>query len=261
MRGARPQARRRCPARTSACSCAGSGCPRSIGRPLVARGIGGARGGKSPSLRLHVRGGGTGPHRGLAGSTARSPRRGRESGVPTPVNEALAAIVDEVAADPDAGARTSPAGPGASRRRSRPGRQARSAAGAGLYSAPCGHVRARSRDPDRRRRLPDRRHPVEHHRRPPHRAHRPPDDRQRADRRRERDAGDGPAARAPVGDPRPPQGHRGRAARALARRRRRRGGVRRAWRRSSATAAPRSSASAAAAAWRRRSAGCSRSRP
>jgi len=73
--------------------------PAVVGRPLVARGIGGARGGKSPSLRLHVRGGGTGPTevRWLNGAVAAA---GARVGVPTPVNEALAAIVDEVAVDP-----------------------------------------------------------------------------------------------------------------------------------------------------------------
>ena len=73
--------------------------PAMVGRPLVARGIGGARGGKSPSLRLHVRGGGTGPTEvmWLNGAVAAA---GGRVGVPTPVNEALAALVDEVAADP-----------------------------------------------------------------------------------------------------------------------------------------------------------------
>jgi 2-dehydropantoate 2-reductase len=73
--------------------------PAALGRPLVARGIGGARGGKSPSLRLHVRGGGTGPTEvfWLNGAVAAA---GTRAGVPTPVNEALAAIVDEVASDP-----------------------------------------------------------------------------------------------------------------------------------------------------------------
>jgi 2-dehydropantoate 2-reductase len=73
--------------------------PAALGRPLVARGIGGARGGKSPSLRLHVRGGGTGPTEvfWLNGAVAVA---GAQAGVPTPVNEALAAIVDEVGSDP-----------------------------------------------------------------------------------------------------------------------------------------------------------------
>jgi 2-dehydropantoate 2-reductase len=73
--------------------------PAVVGRPLVARGIAGARGGKSPSLRLHVRGDGTGPTEvfWLNGAVAAA---GAQTGVPTPVNEALAAIVEEVASDP-----------------------------------------------------------------------------------------------------------------------------------------------------------------
>ncbi|HET7828759.1 MAG TPA: 2-dehydropantoate 2-reductase [Candidatus Limnocylindrales bacterium] len=74
--------------------------PAVIGRPLVARGIAGARGGKSPSLRLHVRGGGSGPTEvaWLNGAVAAA---GAAEGVPTPVNAALAGLVQEVAADPD----------------------------------------------------------------------------------------------------------------------------------------------------------------
>ena len=73
--------------------------PELLARPIVARAIGAARGGKSPSLRLHVREGGEGPTeaRWLNGAVARA---GAETGVPTPVNAALAALVDEVAADP-----------------------------------------------------------------------------------------------------------------------------------------------------------------
>ena len=73
--------------------------PAAVGRPLVARGIGGARGGKSPSLRLHVRGDGSGPTEvfWLNGAVAAA---GAQTGVPTPVNDALAAIVEEVASDP-----------------------------------------------------------------------------------------------------------------------------------------------------------------
>ena len=73
--------------------------PPAIGRPLVARGIARARGGKSPSLRLHVRGGGSGPTevRWLNGAVAAA---GASTGVRTPVNTALTAIVEEVAADP-----------------------------------------------------------------------------------------------------------------------------------------------------------------
>ena len=74
--------------------------PPTIGRPLVARGISGARGGKSPSLRLHVREGGTGPTeaRWLNGAVVAA---SGAAGVATPVNEALLGIVEEVAADPE----------------------------------------------------------------------------------------------------------------------------------------------------------------
>lgn len=73
--------------------------PAAVGRPLVARGIAGARGGKSPSLRLHVRGDGIGPTEvfWLNGAVAAA---GAQMGIPTPVNEALAAIVEEVSSDP-----------------------------------------------------------------------------------------------------------------------------------------------------------------
>jgi 2-dehydropantoate 2-reductase len=78
---------------------AGLSLPVAIGRPLVARGIAGARGGKSPSLRLHVRR----DHAGLPteagwlnGAVAAA---GERAGVPVPVNRGLAALVDEVAAD------------------------------------------------------------------------------------------------------------------------------------------------------------------
>jgi len=73
--------------------------PPVVARPIVARAIGGARGRKSPSLRLHVRGGGTGPTevRWLNGAVAAA---GARSDVPTPVNACLAALVEEAAADP-----------------------------------------------------------------------------------------------------------------------------------------------------------------
>ncbi|HEX5827961.1 MAG TPA: 2-dehydropantoate 2-reductase [Candidatus Limnocylindrales bacterium] len=78
----------------------GIALPDVLGRPLVARGIAGARGGKSPSLRLDVRAGGGGPTevRWLNGAVAAA---AASTGVPTPVNEALAGLVEEVAADPD----------------------------------------------------------------------------------------------------------------------------------------------------------------
>lgn len=77
----------------------GVSLPAPIARPLVARAIGGARGGKAPSLRLHLRDGGTGPTevRWLNGAVA---EHGAQLGVATPVNALLAALVDEAAADP-----------------------------------------------------------------------------------------------------------------------------------------------------------------
>jgi len=83
----------------------GLALPEVIGRPIVARAIAGARGGKSPSLRLHVRGEGSGvapaagptEARWLNGAVATA---GGRAGVPAPVNACLAALVDECAADP-----------------------------------------------------------------------------------------------------------------------------------------------------------------
>jgi 2-dehydropantoate 2-reductase len=82
----------------------GARLPAWLGRPILSRAIGGARGGKSPSLRLHVRGGdGAQPAAGptevgwLNGAVA---REGARLGVPTPVNAALAALVEDVARDP-----------------------------------------------------------------------------------------------------------------------------------------------------------------
>jgi 2-dehydropantoate 2-reductase len=78
----------------------GLSLPAAIGRPLVARGIAGARGGKSPSLRLHVRDGGTGPTeaRWLNGAVVAA---SGAAGVGTPVNEALLGLLEEVAGDPE----------------------------------------------------------------------------------------------------------------------------------------------------------------
>jgi 2-dehydropantoate 2-reductase len=78
----------------------GLSLPVAIGRPIVSRAIAGARGGKSPSLRLHVRRDGAGlPTEApwLNGAVAAA---GERTGVATPVNAGLAALVDEVAADP-----------------------------------------------------------------------------------------------------------------------------------------------------------------
>ncbi len=78
----------------------GLALPEAVGRPVVARAIAGARGGKSPSLRLHVAGGGAGPTeaRWLNGAVAAT---GARVGVPAPVNACLTTLVDEVAADAD----------------------------------------------------------------------------------------------------------------------------------------------------------------
>jgi 2-dehydropantoate 2-reductase len=83
----------------------GARLPAWLGRPLLARGVGGARGGKSPSLRLHVRGGeGRAPQPGptevgwLNGEVAREASR---RGVSAPVNAALARLVESVASDPE----------------------------------------------------------------------------------------------------------------------------------------------------------------
>lgn len=78
----------------------GLALPVAIGRPLVSRAIAGARGGKSPSLRLHVRRDDAGlptEARWLNGGVVAA---GTPAGVPTPVNAGLAALVDEVAGDP-----------------------------------------------------------------------------------------------------------------------------------------------------------------
>ena len=74
--------------------------PTPLARPILARAIGGARGGKSPSLRLHLRGGATGPTevRWLNGAVAAT---GARLGVGAPVNACLSALVEEAAADAD----------------------------------------------------------------------------------------------------------------------------------------------------------------
>jgi 2-dehydropantoate 2-reductase len=78
--------------------------PAAIARPVTAFAIGRARGGKDPSLRIRLQQGGTGPTeaRWLNGAVAEAGARLR---VATPVNAALAALVDQVADDPSAGAR------------------------------------------------------------------------------------------------------------------------------------------------------------
>ncbi|HEY5628990.1 MAG TPA: ketopantoate reductase C-terminal domain-containing protein, partial [Candidatus Limnocylindrales bacterium] len=76
--------------------------PGPIARPVLALALGRARGGKSPSLRIRLRGGGTGPTevRWLNGAVAEA---GARLGVPAPVNTTLARLVEQVAADPGSG--------------------------------------------------------------------------------------------------------------------------------------------------------------
>lgn len=78
--------------------------PAALARPILRSVIGGARGGKGPSLLLHLRAGG-GPSESpwLNGGVARA---GATAGIPTPVNAALADLVEAAAADPTAWART-----------------------------------------------------------------------------------------------------------------------------------------------------------
>jgi 2-dehydropantoate 2-reductase len=78
--------------------------PPAIGRPILARVAGGARAGKMPSLRLHVRAAGNGPspeQTEVAWMNGAVASQGKELGVPTPVNARLARLVEEVAADPE----------------------------------------------------------------------------------------------------------------------------------------------------------------
>ena len=76
----------------------------ALAHPLMQQVVGGARGGKAPSLLLHLRAGG-GPSESpwLNGGVARA---GAAAGVPTPVNAALAALMEAAAADPSAWDRT-----------------------------------------------------------------------------------------------------------------------------------------------------------
>jgi 2-dehydropantoate 2-reductase len=78
--------------------------PALIARPVLSLAIGRARGGKHPSLRMRLREGGAGPTEApwLNGAVAAA---GARLGIPTPVNAALAALVDDVAADPASGER------------------------------------------------------------------------------------------------------------------------------------------------------------
>ena len=79
--------------------------PSILGRPILALIVGGARAGKSPSLRIHVR---SAPAGGPAAEPTEVPwmngavaTAGAKVGVPTPVNAKLAALVDDVAEKPE----------------------------------------------------------------------------------------------------------------------------------------------------------------
>lgn len=75
----------------------GARAPAILARPVMARIVGGARGGKLPSLRLHLRaGGGPSEVAWLNGAVATA---GARLGVPTPVNRTLAALVEAASAD------------------------------------------------------------------------------------------------------------------------------------------------------------------
>jgi 2-dehydropantoate 2-reductase len=84
--------------------------PALLSRPILARIVGGARAGKMPSLRVHVRAveSGTPPVTAVAGEPTEVrwmngavARFGVVTAVPTPVNSLLAELVDDVAADPE----------------------------------------------------------------------------------------------------------------------------------------------------------------
>ena len=74
--------------------------PPAIGRVALGRVVAGARGGKGPSLRLHLGRPDAGPSEvaWLNGAVAAA---GQRLGVPTPVNGALSRLVDEATADAD----------------------------------------------------------------------------------------------------------------------------------------------------------------
>lgn len=76
------------------------GLPDPLARAILRAVVDRARGGKAPSLRGHVAGGGPGPSevRWLNGAVA---ERARALGIAAPVNERLAALVEEVVASPE----------------------------------------------------------------------------------------------------------------------------------------------------------------
>jgi 2-dehydropantoate 2-reductase len=73
--------------------------PAPLSRAILRRVVGGARGGKSPSLRLHLQSA-EGPTEAawLNGAVARA---GAVAGVPTPVSATLARLLDAVVGDPE----------------------------------------------------------------------------------------------------------------------------------------------------------------
>ena len=76
--------------------------PAAIGRPVLARVVGGARGGKDPSLRVQVRSGhGPSEVEWLNGAVVRA---GDTVGLATPINLALTELVVEALQDPARGA-------------------------------------------------------------------------------------------------------------------------------------------------------------
>ena len=78
---------------------AGLRLPSTIARPVMARAVGGARGGKPPSLHGRLRGGGHGPTEApwLNGAVV---AEGQRLGVRVPVNTGLTALVEAAAEDP-----------------------------------------------------------------------------------------------------------------------------------------------------------------
>ena len=76
----------------------GTRLPAALARPVFGRSVAGARGGKAPSLHLHVAaGGGPSEVEWLNGAVV---ERGRALGVPTPVNAALLEAMRQVSTDP-----------------------------------------------------------------------------------------------------------------------------------------------------------------
>ena len=78
--------------------------PARLGRPIMSRIVGGARAGKSPSLRIHVAStpadAPTAEQTEVAWMNGAVARAGERIGVRTPINARLAGLVEEVATDP-----------------------------------------------------------------------------------------------------------------------------------------------------------------